>query len=91
MSDKKENLFLTKNKIYLGFGIGAYILSAASLASALVVRSSDNQVFSQINSDRTNQTLITTKQSIFHKYGKTSEFDLIAKTQANLLRKWAET
>jgi len=35
--------------------------------------------------------LDTSRQAIFHKYGKTSEFDLIAKTQANLLRKWALT
>lgn len=35
--------------------------------------------------------LDTARQAIFHKYGKTAEFDLIAKTQANLLRKWAST
>lgn len=35
--------------------------------------------------------LDTARKAIFHKYGKTAEFDLIAKTQANLLRKWAST
>lgn len=33
--------------------------------------------------------LDTACKAIFHKYGKTAEFDLIAKTKANLLRKWA--
>ncbi|GAB4295655.1 MAG: Fe2+-dependent dioxygenase [Oscillatoriaceae cyanobacterium] len=35
--------------------------------------------------------LDTARKAIFHKFGKTAEFDLIAKTQANLLRKWAST
>ena len=34
--------------------------------------------------------LDTAKQIMFQKHGKTPEFDLISKTQANLLRKWAE-
>ncbi|MDR9401821.1 MAG: Fe2+-dependent dioxygenase [Halothece sp. Uz-M2-17] len=34
--------------------------------------------------------LETTRQAIFAKYGKTKEFDLIAKSCANLLRKWTE-
>jgi PKHD-type hydroxylase len=34
--------------------------------------------------------LDTTKQAMFEKYGKTPEFDLIAKSHANLLRKWAD-
>lgn len=34
--------------------------------------------------------LETTRQGIFAKQGKTKEFDLVAKTCANLLRKWAE-
>ncbi len=34
--------------------------------------------------------LETTRQAIFSKYGKTKEFDLIAKSCANLLRKWTE-
>jgi PKHD-type hydroxylase len=34
--------------------------------------------------------LDTAKQILFQKYGKTPEFDLIGKTHANLLRKWAE-
>ena len=34
--------------------------------------------------------LDTVRRSIFKKEGKTTEFDLIAKTYANLLRQWAE-
>jgi PKHD-type hydroxylase len=34
--------------------------------------------------------LETTRQAIFAKQGKTQEFDLVAKSCANLLRKWAE-
>ncbi|AFZ45367.1 2OG-Fe(II) oxygenase [Halothece sp. PCC 7418] len=34
--------------------------------------------------------LETTRQAIFNKYGKTQEFDLVAKSCANLLRKWTE-
>lgn len=34
--------------------------------------------------------LDTARQSLFAKTGKTPEFDLIAKTHANLLRKWGE-
>lgn len=34
--------------------------------------------------------LDTARQVMFEKYGKTPEFDLICKTHANLLRKWAE-
>lgn len=34
--------------------------------------------------------LDTALQLIFEKYGKTSEFDLIAKSQSNLLRSWVE-
>jgi len=34
--------------------------------------------------------LETTRQTLFQKYGKTQEFDLVAKTCSNLLRKWAE-
>lgn len=34
--------------------------------------------------------LDTARRSIFEKQGKTPEFDLISKAQANLLRKWAE-
>lgn len=32
----------------------------------------------------------TVRQSIFEKFGKTVEFDLLSKTHANLLRKWSE-
>lgn len=34
--------------------------------------------------------LDTSRHAIFQKYGKTIEFDLLSKTHANLLRKWAE-
>ncbi|MEO0971385.1 MAG: PKHD-type hydroxylase, partial [Cyanobacteria bacterium J06639_18] len=34
--------------------------------------------------------LDTLKQAMYHKYGKTAEFDIAAKTYANLLRKWIE-
>jgi PKHD-type hydroxylase len=34
--------------------------------------------------------LDTARRSIFHKDGKTTEFDLISKSYANLLRKWAD-
>lgn len=34
--------------------------------------------------------LDTARRSMFEKQGKTPEFDLISKAQANLLRKWAE-
>lgn len=34
--------------------------------------------------------LDTARQSIFNKYGKTPEFDLISKSHANLLRKWVD-
>ena len=34
--------------------------------------------------------LDTARQAIHKKYGKTIEFDLLCKTQDNLLHKWAE-
>ncbi len=34
--------------------------------------------------------LDTVRRSLFEKYGKTEEFDLLSKTHANLLRQWAE-
>jgi PKHD-type hydroxylase len=34
--------------------------------------------------------LYTVQQVMFQKYGKTPEFDLVCKTHANLLRKWAD-
>ena len=34
--------------------------------------------------------LDTARRAIFHKEGKTTEFDLISKSYSNLLRKWAE-
>ncbi|MGG6295770.1 Fe2+-dependent dioxygenase [Leptolyngbya sp. AN02str] len=35
--------------------------------------------------------LDTVRHTLFETHGKTSEFDLLSKTHANLLRKWAET
>ena len=34
--------------------------------------------------------LDTARQRIFERNGKTAEFDLLAKTSANLIRMWAE-
>lgn len=34
--------------------------------------------------------LDTVRRAIFHKDGKTTEFDLLSKTHANLLRKWSD-
>ncbi|MFZ4667197.1 MAG: Fe2+-dependent dioxygenase [Prochlorotrichaceae cyanobacterium] len=34
--------------------------------------------------------LDTVRRSLFEKYGKTEEFDLLSKTHANLLRQWAD-
>jgi PKHD-type hydroxylase len=34
--------------------------------------------------------LDTVRRSLFEKYGKTDEFDLLSKTHANLLRQWAD-
>jgi PKHD-type hydroxylase len=34
--------------------------------------------------------LDTARQAIFEKYGKTSEFDLLSKSHANLLRRWVD-
>ena len=34
--------------------------------------------------------LETARRAIFAKSGKTAEFDLISKSMANLLRKWAD-
>ncbi|MEY3299941.1 MAG: hypothetical protein RLZZ597_3201 [Cyanobacteriota bacterium] len=34
--------------------------------------------------------LDTVRRSLFEKYGKTTEFDLLSKTHANLLRQWVE-
>lgn len=34
--------------------------------------------------------LDTLKQAMYHRYGKTTEFDIAAKIHANLLRKWVE-
>jgi PKHD-type hydroxylase len=34
--------------------------------------------------------LDTVRRSLFEKYGKVAEFDLLSKTYANLLRKWVE-
>jgi PKHD-type hydroxylase len=34
--------------------------------------------------------LSTVRRSLFEKYGKTEEFDLLSKTHANLLRQWVD-
>ncbi|NER46879.1 MAG: PKHD-type hydroxylase, partial [Symploca sp. SIO1A3] len=34
--------------------------------------------------------LDTVRRAIFHKDGKTTEFDLISKSYSNLLRKWGD-
>jgi len=34
--------------------------------------------------------LDTVRRSLFEKYGKTEEVDILSKTHANLLRQWAE-
>lgn len=35
--------------------------------------------------------LETVRQSMYEKYGRTQEFDILSKTHANLLRKWVES
>jgi len=62
MNNKKENMFLTKIKIYLGVGVGAYLLSTPLPTGSLVLRSSDN-LLSQTNSNQAKQTLIHTEDS----------------------------
>ena len=56
-------------------------LAAVSWVQSLVREPSEREILFDLD---------TAKQVIFQKHGKTPEFDLISKTHANLLRKWAE-
>lgn len=56
-------------------------LAAVSWVQSLIREASEREILFDLD---------TAKQIMFQKYGKTPEFDLIGKTQANLLRKWAE-
>ncbi|MGB3641757.1 MAG: Fe2+-dependent dioxygenase [Rivularia sp. (in: cyanobacteria)] len=56
-------------------------LAAVSWVQSFVRESSEREILFDLD---------TAKQIMFQKYGKTPEFDLISKTHANLLRKWAE-
>jgi PKHD-type hydroxylase len=56
-------------------------LAAVSWVQSLVREPSEREILFDLD---------TAKQILFQKHGKTPEFDLIAKTHANLLRKWAE-
>ncbi len=56
-------------------------LAAVSWVQSLVREPSEREILFDLD---------TAKQIIYQKNGKTPEFDLISKTQANLLRKWAE-
>ncbi len=56
-------------------------LAAVSWVQSFVREPSEREILFDLD---------TAKQILFQKYGKTAEFDLISKTHANLLRKWAE-
>jgi PKHD-type hydroxylase len=56
-------------------------LAAVTWVQSLVRDASDREILFDLD---------TARQLLFAKSGKTSEFDLIAKSYANLLRKWAE-
>ena len=56
-------------------------LAAVSWVQSFVREPSEREILFDLD---------TAKQIMFQKYGKTAEFDLISKTHANLLRKWAE-
>ncbi len=56
-------------------------LAAVSWVQSFVREPSEREILFDLD---------TAKQVIFQKDGKTPEFDLISKTHANLLRKWAE-
>lgn len=56
-------------------------LVAVSWVQSLVREASDRELLFDLD---------TARQSLFEKYGKTPEFDLISKSHANLLRKWAD-
>jgi PKHD-type hydroxylase len=56
-------------------------LAAISWVQSLIRDSAEREILFDLE---------TVRQVIFQKYGKTPEFDLISKTHANLLRKWAD-
>ena len=56
-------------------------LAAVSWVQSFVREPSEREILFDLD---------TAKQIMFQKYGKTAEFDLITKSYANLLRKWAE-
>ena len=56
-------------------------LAAVSWVQSFVREPSEREILFDLD---------TAKQVMFQKHGKTPEFDLISKTHANLLRKWAE-
>lgn len=56
-------------------------LVAVTWVQSLVRTESDREILFDLD---------TARRSIFDKYGKTTEFDLLSKSHANLLRKWAE-
>ncbi len=56
-------------------------LAAVSWVQSFVREASEREILFDLD---------TAKQMVFQQYGKTPEFDLISKTYANLLRKWAE-
>lgn len=56
-------------------------LVAVTWVQSLVRTESDREILFDLD---------TARRSIFDKYGKTAEFDLLSKSHANLLRKWAE-
>jgi PKHD-type hydroxylase len=56
-------------------------LVAVAWVQSLVREPSDREILFDLD---------TTRRAIFTKQGKTIEFDLISKSHANLLRKWAE-
>ncbi|MDB9525942.1 Fe2+-dependent dioxygenase [Oscillatoria sp. CS-180] len=56
-------------------------LAAISWIQSLIRDSQEREILFDLD---------TARQSLFEQYGKTQEFDLLSKTHANLLRKWAE-
>ncbi|MEO0532696.1 MAG: Fe2+-dependent dioxygenase [Cyanobacteria bacterium P01_A01_bin.123] len=56
-------------------------LAAVSWVQSLVRDPQDREILFDLD---------TARQSLFEQHGKTQEFDLLSKTHANLLRKWAD-
>lgn len=56
-------------------------LVAVSWVQSLVKDAGDREILFDLD---------TARQALFSQYGKTAEFDLLSKSHANLLRKWAE-